>query len=358
MKKLLLLLVAVLASLSAWALTTVYTTTTREAITKNSTVYVGEVVVDGTSVIKYLYTGDLTINYSIIQDVIDCLNGMTDNDFATLLAGQEFDCTLQPPANGFAICSNVELTPAMDENWNSAQYVGLLYYPNNTVISDVNTNLYDLDEGFKTVLDTKAEQRLSAIDNPVVVEKCIISHIGSSAVDVVTYTNEEGEVVKHVNTIIDYDCEATTFVYTKVELASAYSITLPESFEYGSVTCDKESAAEGETVTLTVTPDENYELESLTVTTVDGNEPSGAPMLAPRRANVDYNAGENGTYTFLMPAAPVTVNATFKETTVTGLIDIDAAQPRNGQRYNLMGQPVGKDYKGIVIEDGKKVIVR
>ena len=137
-----------------------------------------------------------------------------------------------------------------------------------------------------------------------------------------------------------------------------YSITLPESFENGMVTCDKESATEGETVTLTVTPDENYELESLTITTVDGNEPSGAPMLAPRRANVDYNAGENGTYTFLMPAAPVTVNATFKETTFTGLIDLDAAQPKSGQRYNLMGQPVGKDYKGIVIEDGKKLIVR
>lgn len=137
-----------------------------------------------------------------------------------------------------------------------------------------------------------------------------------------------------------------------------YSITLPESFEHGSVTCDKESAAEGETVTLTVTPDENYELESLTITTVDAAEPSGAPMLASRRANVDYTAGENGTYTFLMPAAPVTVNATFKETAVTGLIDVDAAKPKSGQRYNLMGQPVDNDYKGVVIEDGKKIIVR
>lgn len=46
------------------------------------------------------------------------------------------------------------------------------------------------------------------------------------------------------------------------------------------------------------------------------------------------------------------------ETTVTGIVDLDAAQPKSGQRYNLMGQPVGKDYKGIVIEDGKKIIVR
>ena len=59
-----------------------------------------------------------------------------------------------------------------------------------------------------------------------------------------------------------------------------------------------------------------------------------------------------------MPAAPVTVTATFKEPVVTGITDINAAKPKTGQRYNLMGQPVGKDYKGIVIEDGKKLIVR
>ena len=46
------------------------------------------------------------------------------------------------------------------------------------------------------------------------------------------------------------------------------------------------------------------------------------------------------------------------ESTVTGVEDINVATAKSGQRYNLMGQPVGKDYKGIVIEDGKKVIVR
>ena len=43
---------------------------------------------------------------------------------------------------------------------------------------------------------------------------------------------------------------------------------------------------------------------------------------------------------------------------VTGITDIISTQPMAGQRHNLLGQPVGKDYKGIVIEDGKKVIVK
>ncbi len=87
-----------------------------------------------------------------------------------------------------------------------------------------------------------------------------------------------------------------------------FAITLPESFENGSVTCNKTEAAEGEPVTLTVTPDDGYELETLTVTIVDAT--TGTPL----RANVDVAPGENGTYTFAMPAAPVTVSATFMET--------------------------------------------
>ena len=109
-------------------------------------------------------------------------------------------------------------------------------------------------------------------------------------------------------------------------------------------------------MTLTVTPDDGYELETLTVATDDAT--TGAPMLRLLGNSVELSPGENGTYTFQMPAAPVTVSATFKETTVTGLIDLDAARLKSGQRYNLMGQPVSRDYKGIVIEDGRKRVIK
>ena len=97
----------------------------------------------------------------------------------------------------------------------------------------------------------------------------------------------------------------------------------------------------------------------LTIETVDDGEPSGAPLLAPRKAVGDVTPGDElGTYTFKMPAAPVTVNAVFSEKIVTGIVDLNAAQVKAGQRYNLQGQPVGKDYKGNVIENGRKIIVR
>ncbi|MBQ2235464.1 MAG: hypothetical protein II428_01950, partial [Muribaculaceae bacterium] len=80
MKKYLLLLVAMVASLSAWAQNTVTTVTSSEQITKTSTVYVGEVVVDGQTAIKYLYSGDITIKDYVLVFLRDGLNGMADGD--------------------------------------------------------------------------------------------------------------------------------------------------------------------------------------------------------------------------------------------------------------------------------------
>jgi hypothetical protein len=52
------------------------------------------------------------------------------------------------------------------------------------------------------------------------------------------------------------------------------------------------------------------------------------------------------------------VTATFREAIATGVEDINVAIAKSGQRYNLMGQPVGRDYKGIVIENRRKIIMR
>ncbi|MBP5561728.1 MAG: hypothetical protein J6X70_08030 [Muribaculaceae bacterium] len=158
-----------------------------------------------------------------------------------------------------------------------------------------------------------------------------------------------------------YDSTTPTEVFwtlTNVTLrpVATFAISLPESFEHGTVICDKQTAYEGQTVTLTVTPDNGYELKTLTVTIVDANTSDGAPMRL-RGGTVELTEGENGTYTFAMPAQPVTVNATFKKKVPTAIDEINA-DSRSGQRYNLMGQPVGKDYRGIVIEDCKKLIVK
>ncbi len=42
----------------------------------------------------------------------------------------------------------------------------------------------------------------------------------------------------------------------------------------------------------------------------------------------------------------------------SGIDEVTSTITRSGQRHNLMGQTVSKDYKGIVFEDGKKLIVK
>ena len=77
-----------------------------------------------------------------------------------------------------------------------------------------------------------------------------------------------------------------------------HNITI-EATEGGSVSADKKQAIVGEKITLTVTPDEGYALESISATTEEG-EP------------VDITDN-----TFIMPDANVTVSATFAKVKYT-----------------------------------------
>ena len=86
---------------------------------------------------------------------------------------------------------------------------------------------------------------------------------------------------------------------TSTGVTTTYSITVADS-ENGVVESNSERAAKGANITLTVTPDEGYALETLTVTDSDDNE-------------IALSDNGDGTYTFTMPASAVTVTAAFAE---------------------------------------------
>lgn len=242
-----LLLASLSVHVSAWSQNSVSSITTSEELAKRSTVYVGEVVVDGVTQMKYLYSGDMTINDgSGIFALHDCLSGMADKDYANLLKGNNFDTfdtfDFTTESVGFALCSNAGLAAAMDENWSSAQKVGALCYPGRNVTSATNSNLYDTDNGFKAVIDRKNEEGLAVINNPIDAGKSIVIHIGSHATDNVYYTIEDGQLVRHYDTNIIYDSEAVSVIYTKVELETPMA-EMPltfEAVEAGSITVNWE----------------------------------------------------------------------------------------------------------------------
>lgn len=70
----------------------------------------------------------------------------------------------------------------------------------------------------------------------------------------------------------------------------------PVTDGHGKVTVDRVSAKAGDTVTLTVIPDEGYELETLKIATADGTE---VPLT-------------RDAYSFIMPDSPITISAVFR----------------------------------------------
>lgn len=79
-----------------------------------------------------------------------------------------------------------------------------------------------------------------------------------------------------------------------------YTITVNRS-EHGSVTASPTEAAEGEMITLTVNPNDGYELDEVTVTETNGNG----------------EVSVSGDLKFKMPKYNVTVTPTFKQNTAT-----------------------------------------
>ena len=99
-------------------------------------------------------------------------------------------------------------------------------------------------------------------------------------------------------------------------------IAMAKKVSNGTVALDKDKDLKaGDTVTVTATPAENYEIDAVTVTTENNK-------------NVDVT-GFGETYTFTMPAENVTVSATFKE----------KAPAQNGA-IELSQVSIGTDYFG------------
>ena len=86
--------------------------------------------------------------------------------------------------------------------------------------------------------------------------------------------------------------DSRTVTVTVVEPVVTYTVSVASGIQNGSVSTDVSEAPEGDTVTVTATPADGYKLEAITVngTPIEGN-------------------------TFAMPAADVTVGATFVEKT-------------------------------------------
>ena len=147
-----------------------------------------------------------------------------------------------------------------------------------------------------------------------------------------------------------------------------YDIIIDEVVN-GTVTANKNVAAEGETITLTVIPDAGYKLESIKAIEQRPEVKALGGFAAANGDEVPLTEGTdaegNTIYTFTMPDAAVNVIPVFSVSTgINTLNGADFATNlnealRNGKVFDVSGRKVSNVVKGgIYIVDGKKVIIR
>ena len=154
------------------------------------------------------------------------------------------------------------------------------------------------------------------------------------------------------------DGDEVTEVTVKAEFGIPRLVILPETVEHGSVTSDKQpSAYVGETVTLTVEPETDYQLkvDFPKVTKADGTP-------------ITPNKVDEKTYTFVMENSDATVSVEFEPTTPSGKEitviyasgegDGDSQTKKERLPFNLPGNPgfaspAGKSLDGWTLPDNQ-----
>ena len=225
---------------------------------------------------------------------------------------------------------------------------------------------------------------LSQGNTPVNVMETILDNVGGKEV-LITVTPQEGYRVKgidvrkvHSADAIDVtmnNYQAGSKAYTaKFQMPTDAGVTIDVNYEVipvavnikeaenGSATasCNGQSIdgkrieaadLEGKVVTLTISPASGYILQTLNVV-----QKSESDFIAVTTSDATYHATAAAyTATFTMPANAVIANMLFVAGTPSG-IDIVTASKKSGAAVNLNGQKVMNGYKGIVIENGHKVV--
>ena len=108
--------------------------------------------------------------------------------------------------------------------------------------------------------------------------------------------------------------------------ATTYGVIMEQNIENGTIVADNLSAAEGTTVTLTITSDAGYQLSKLIIEKTAEPGSANAPRRVPAVGSFITATKQNdGTWTFVMPACPVIISATFAQKTLEPTLAYDKA---------------------------------
>ena len=187
-------------------------------ITQTSTLYLGEVVLNGQQSFYYLYSTDLTNAENVFAAVKDGLSDFKDGIYTALVP----DIVGESEDKGIAICSNPDYTAKMNTDWTSAAKAGQACLNNTDVTASSSDDLYETDADFAAKCSKGFdEDGAEYVDNDGNdwTFSGILGKLSATNTDNITYKFENGKLIKNTDRTIDYTCESVTVIYTKVEFA-------------------------------------------------------------------------------------------------------------------------------------------
>ena len=184
-----------------------------------STVYVGEIKKDGVTVLTYLYSDDVARSSVIFDNLRKALSNPY-SDMVPITTGEQTETGMKELSTNSL--NEIDLT-GITSGWTDASNIATQIY-NGTNTDIVNSNMYDVDNGFKTEIDNSTTER-AALDHPIDTNKRIISHIGTQNKDTVSFKMEDSQLVEVHDVDLYYLSEATTVMYTSVNVETTPTVT-------------------------------------------------------------------------------------------------------------------------------------
>ena len=188
-------------------------------ITQTSTLYLGEVVLNGQQSFYYLFSTDLTNAETVFAAVKDCLSDFKGGMYNALVP----DIVGESEDKGIAICSNSDYTAMMNTDWISADNAGQACLNNTDVTASSSVDLYETDADFAAKCSKGFdEDGAEYVDNDGNdwTFSGILGKLSTTNTDTFTHhTFENGQLVQHIDRKIEYTCESVTVIYTKANLA-------------------------------------------------------------------------------------------------------------------------------------------
>lgn len=298
-----------------------------------------EVTITVTPASERVFVRGLTITGNVTGNTISYKSGEHAREYTFVMPGESVTVT----------ANFVQMDYTLSEALQEPEGTELRLVEPMYVAAKVGTHAYVTDgEGNWARLDLDETDR--------VVEGDLIAHFDG----VLTNRDTAPTFVRQESGSISFSHMGVSVDLKKIDLAKEFEMPKPsEVIEVTGIYSNGElfgkSGGRGQSMTLAtdfMQPEmtEGYRYRMLVA--IELKEPWDNPSGAPRRPRSNYE--------FEYQNLKGQVISSLEEQITTGIDSIDAGNqiPHDGRRYNLMGQPVGPDYKGIVIENGRKFIVK